>query len=227
ISDRGFLQEHEEPAGGRRNHLRRAARALFYGRHGASEQRRQPYRASAIHAGHGAMDHQDGTARRRHEELGLLTLGTLHERIRRAVQEDVAIASYDPAWPELFRREKEHLLASLPQDLIGRIEHFGSTAVPGLAAKPIIDILVEVTDLEATKHRIVPVLESQGYDYFWRPTHGEDGPPFYAWFIKRDPASGTRTHHIHMIEADFAEHWDRLLFRDYLIAHADVANAYE
>src|SRR2546428_6280989 len=120
-----------------------------------------------------------------------------------------------------------HRLNCLPHELTRRIEQFGIAAMPNLPAKPIIDILVEVASLEETKKRIVPVLESQGYDYFWRPTHGEDGPPFYAWFIKRDPASGTRTHHIHMVEADFAEHWDRLLFRDYLIAHADVANAYE
>jgi GrpB-like predicted nucleotidyltransferase (UPF0157 family) len=99
--------------------------------------------------------------------------------------------------------------------------------VPGLAAKPIVDILVEVTDLELTKVRIVPVLESQGYDYFWRPTHGDDGPPFYAWFIKRDSKTGARTHHIHMVEGSFAEHWDRLLFRDYLIEHREVANEYE
>ena len=73
---------------------------------------------------------------------------------------------------------------------------------------------------------IAPVLESQGYDYFWRPTHGDDGLPFYAWFIKRDPRSGARTHHIHMVEAHFTEHWDRLLFRDYLVAHPDVAREY-
>ena len=59
-------------------------------------------------------------------------------------------------------------------------------------------MLVEVTNLQATKTRIVPLLESQGYDYFWRPTHGNDGPPFYAWFIKRDP-SGTRTVKIRVI----------------------------
>jgi GrpB-like predicted nucleotidyltransferase (UPF0157 family) len=141
---------------------------------------------------------------------------TLDERIRRVVQEDVAIAPYDPRWPELFRREKEHLLSCLPNELIRRVEHFGSTAVPGLAAKPIVDILVEVTDLAATQARIAPVLEAQGYDYFWRPTHGDDGPPFYAWFIKRDRPSGVRTHHVHMVERHF-EHWDCLLFRDYLI----------
>ena len=153
-------------------------------------------------------------------------MGSPEERIRRVVQEDVAVVAYDPRWPEWFRREKEHLLACLPGDLVRRIEHFGSTAVPGLAAKPVVDILVEVADLQATRTRIAPVLEAQGYDYFWRPTHGDDGPPFYAWFIKRDPATGVRTHHVHVVEPHF-EHWDRLLFRDYLIEHPPVAREYE
>jgi GrpB-like predicted nucleotidyltransferase (UPF0157 family) len=152
---------------------------------------------------------------------------TLEQRIQRIVQEEIAIVPYDPCWPDVFRQEKAHLLSVLPSDLIRRVEHFGSTAVPGLAAKPIVDLLVEVTDLEATRARIAPLLEAQGYDYFWRPTHGDDGPPFYAWFIKRDPATGARTHHIHMVEADFAEHWDRLLFRDYLVEHPEVAREYQ
>ncbi len=155
------------------------------------------------------------------------SVDSIEARIRRVTQEDVAIVPYDPTWPDQFLRERAHLLSCLPNELIKRIEHFGSTAVPGLAAKPVIDILVEVTDLEATKARVVPVLESQGYEYFWRPTHGDDGPPFYAWFIKRDPATGLRTHHIHMVEGHFVEHWDRLLFRDYLVGHADVAREYE
>lgn len=152
---------------------------------------------------------------------------TLEQRIQRLIREHVEIVPYDPAWPKLFRQEKEHLLSCLPYDLIKRVEHFGSTAVPGLSAKPIVDILVEVTDLEETKARIVPILEAQGYDYFWRPSHGEDVPPFYAWFIKRDPHTKVRTHHIHMVESHFAEHWGRLLFRDYLIQHPEVAKDYE
>jgi len=60
-----------------------------------------------------------------------------------------------------------------------------------------VDILVEVVSLEETKKRIVPVLEAGGYDYFWRPAWGNDTPPFYPWFIKRN-AAGVRTHHIHM-----------------------------
>jgi GrpB-like predicted nucleotidyltransferase (UPF0157 family) len=141
---------------------------------------------------------------------------TLEQRIQRVSREDVAIVPYDLHWPEVFRRERDHLLACLPGDLVGRVEHFGSTAVPGLAAKSVVDLLVEVTDLQATRTRIAPILEAQGYDYFWRPTHGDDGPPFYAWFIKRDPATGVRTHHVHMVEPRF-EHWDALLFRDYLM----------
>jgi GrpB-like predicted nucleotidyltransferase (UPF0157 family) len=149
---------------------------------------------------------------------------TLEEKIARVVGEDVAVVPYDPCWPEMFERERIHLLSCLPADLIGRIEHFGSTAVPGLAAKPIVDILVEVASLDETRRRIVPILEAQGYDYFWRPIWGDDTPPFYAWFIKRD-RNGDRTHHIHMVESHF-EHWERLLFRDYLIEHPDVAKEY-
>jgi GrpB-like predicted nucleotidyltransferase (UPF0157 family) len=149
---------------------------------------------------------------------------TLEEKIARVVKEDVAIVPYDPRWSELFEQERLHLRSCLPADLIGRIEHFGSTAVPGLSAKPIVDMLVEVTSLDETQRRIVPILEAQGYDYFWRPSSGDDTPPFYAWFIKRDQ-NGNRTHHLHMVESQF-EHWDRLLFRDYLIEHPDVAMEY-
>lgn len=151
---------------------------------------------------------------------------TLEQRIQRVTREEIAIAPYDRHWAELFRQEKEHLLKCLPSDLISRIEHFGSTAVPDLPAKPIVDMLVEVTDLEATRNRIAPILEAQHYDYFWRPTYGDDGPPFYAWFIKRHANTGERTHHIHMVERDFSDHWDRLLFRDYLIAHPEAARQY-
>jgi GrpB-like predicted nucleotidyltransferase (UPF0157 family)/ubiquinone/menaquinone biosynthesis C-methylase UbiE len=148
----------------------------------------------------------------------------IRERVARAVREEVSVLPYDPEWPRLFREERERLLACLPRDLVGRVEHFGSSAVPGLPAKPIIDMLVEVTSLDETRRRIVPALEALGYEYFWRPTWGDDTPPFYAWFIKRN-AQGERTHHIHMVEKHF-EHWERLLFRDFLIAHPEEAAAY-
>jgi GrpB-like predicted nucleotidyltransferase (UPF0157 family) len=94
-----------------------------------------------------------------------------------------------------------------------------------MSGKPIIDMLVEVSSLEETKKVVVPILTAQGYEYFWRPSIGDDVPPYYAWFIKRNP-QGCRTHHLHMIEHDF-EHWDRLLFRNYLIEHPHLAQEYE
>src|SRR5687767_1955726 len=79
---------------------------------------------------------------------------TLEAKIKRVLADEVGIAPYDPAWPQMFEDEKTHLLACLPRELIGRIEHFGSTAVPQLASKPIIDMLVEVTSLDETRKRI-------------------------------------------------------------------------
>jgi GrpB-like predicted nucleotidyltransferase (UPF0157 family) len=149
---------------------------------------------------------------------------TAEKKVARVVKEEVAVVPYDSRWMDMFEQERLHLLSCLPADLLGRIAHFGSTAVPGLPAKPIVDMLVEVTSLDETKQRIAPVLEAQGYDYFWRPSWGDGTPPFYAWFIKRDK-NGHRTHHIHMVESWF-EHWDRLLFRNYLIEHPDVAREY-
>jgi GrpB-like predicted nucleotidyltransferase (UPF0157 family) len=110
----------------------------------------------------------------------------LKKRIEELVREDVAIVPYDPGWPKMFEDKAAFLRRKLPHDLIKRIEHFGSTAVAGLSAKPIIDILVEVTSLEETKKQIVPILEAEGYEYFWRPAFGDDQPPFYAWFIEHN-----------------------------------------
>lgn len=146
--------------------------------------------------------------------------------IRRLVAEEIDIVEYDPAWPGRFEDEARFLRSCVPAGLIGRIEHFGSTAVPGLAAKPVIDVLVEAFDLSEVRARVVPILVAKGYEYLWRPTYGDDGPPFYAWFIKRDGRTGARSAHIHMVEPDMTSHWDRLHFRDYLRRFPDVASEY-
>ena len=149
---------------------------------------------------------------------------SLEEKVARVTKELVSIVPHEHGWSKLANMEAQHLRECLPADQLGRIEHFGSTAVPGLSAKPIIDLLVEVKSLEEARLKIAPLLEAQGYDYFWRSALGDHEPPFYAWFIKRN-AQGVRTHHIHMVEGDSAL-WDRLLFRDYLIAHPGVAYEY-
>jgi GrpB-like predicted nucleotidyltransferase (UPF0157 family) len=147
------------------------------------------------------------------------------KRIEELVKEEISIVPYDSAWPKMFEDEATFLRRKLPQNIVKRIEHFGSTAVPGLSAKPIVDILVEVSSLEETKKQIVPILEAEGYEYFWRPAFGDNVPPYYAWFIKRN-AEGKRTHHIHMVEAD-SELWDRLYFRDYLRQFSAEAKHYD
>ncbi|HKO99425.1 MAG TPA: GrpB family protein [Pyrinomonadaceae bacterium] len=146
---------------------------------------------------------------------------SLEQRIAEALREEVSLEAYNPDWPKLFADEADFLRATLPGTIVRRIEHFGSTAVPGLAAKPVIDLLVEVSSFEETKKEVVPVLEAQGYDYFWRT----DVKVPYPWFVKRDP-NGKRTHHIHMVKAD-SKWWDRLYFRDYLRIFDDDARRYE
>jgi GrpB-like predicted nucleotidyltransferase (UPF0157 family) len=73
---------------------------------------------------------------------------TFDQKVARVSAEAIEIVPYDPQWPARFQEEKEDLLETLPNDLIRRIEHIGSTAIPGLAAKPIVDMLIEVTDLD-------------------------------------------------------------------------------
>jgi GrpB-like predicted nucleotidyltransferase (UPF0157 family) len=145
---------------------------------------------------------------------------SLEQRIEEAIREEVLIVPYNPQWQKLFEKEAAFLRSRLPPSMVIRIEHFGSTAIYGLVAKPVIDVLVQVSSLEETRERIVPLLESEGYDYFWRT----DVSPAYAWFIKRD-SEGKRTHHIHMVEAD-SRLWERIYFRDYLREFPDEANRY-
>jgi GrpB-like predicted nucleotidyltransferase (UPF0157 family) len=120
----------------------------------------------------------------------------------------------------LFEKEKSFLSNLLPDTIVKRIEHFGSTAIPGLTAKPVIDMLIEVTSYSETIKLIIPVLSELGYEYFWRT----DVETPYCWFIKRDE-NGKRSYHIHMVEKE-SELWDRLYFRDYLIKFPEAAMEY-
>lgn len=149
---------------------------------------------------------------------------SLKQRVAELVREEISIVPYNPRWPKMFEKEAAFLRKKLPKKIVKRIEHFGSTAISGMSAKPVVDILVEVRSLTETKKHIVLILESAGYEYFWRPTIG-DQPPFYAWFIRRD-SYGKRAYHIHMVEAD-SELWDRLYFRDYLREFPEEAKRYD
>lgn len=135
--------------------------------------------------------------------------------------DQVTIAEYDPQWPVLFEQEAQAIRQVLGERLVG-IEHFGSTSVPGLAAKPIIDILIATRSKDDWPFIIEP-LENIGFAY-WR----ENTDPTRMFFAKGTPTNlKLRTHHV--IVAEFGgHHWERLtLLRDYFRAHLDEAYLYE
>jgi GrpB-like predicted nucleotidyltransferase (UPF0157 family) len=148
---------------------------------------------------------------------------SLEQKIKRVTAEAVELVEYDSVWVDWFRQERDHLRDVMPAGLIVNIEHFGSTSVPGLSAKPIVDMVVEVSDVDRAKAVFPNVLEPKGYDCFWRPTAGNDTPPWYTWCIRRD-AAGVRTHHLHVGRPGFKAR--ELAFRDLLRARPDIAAAY-
>ena len=142
--------------------------------------------------------------------------------IARLIREHVEIVAYDPRWPDLFEREKAHLFAVVPGDIIRRVEHFGSTAIPGLSAKPIIDILIAVQSLAVAQVTFVEALRKLDYVY-WADNPKKDR----MFFVKGMPPFGSkRSHHVHVTE-QLGEMWQRLAFRDYLRAHPEEAETYQ
>jgi GrpB-like predicted nucleotidyltransferase (UPF0157 family) len=137
--------------------------------------------------------------------------------------DDIQIVPYDPAWPGLFEAEAQRLGAALDSGQVLGIEHFGSTAVPGLAAKPIIDILIAVGSLKRAKATMIEPILALGYVY-WAENPKRDR----MFFVKGMPPYGERrTHHIHITGLD-GEMWCRRLpFRDHLRANPDEARRYE
>jgi GrpB-like predicted nucleotidyltransferase (UPF0157 family) len=134
----------------------------------------------------------------------------------------ITITEYDPAWPHLFAAEKARLMADIG-DHVADIQHIGSTSVPGLGAKPVIDIMVGVRFLaDADSHCISPIV-GLGYEYV---PQFEIDIPFRRYF-RKDNDNGVRTHQIHLVEIE-SDWWERhLVFRDYLRTHPEVREAYE
>ena len=119
----------------------------------------------------------------------------------------------------MFENEKRFLHTALGE-IPAQIEHIGSTAVTGLVAKPIIDIMVGLEDFSIADN-VVPKIEALGYEYIQKY---EAAMPFRRFFIKEQ--GGIRTHQIHMVKTS-TEFWERhILFRDYLRQHPDVAERY-
>ncbi len=136
-----------------------------------------------------------------------------------AIHEDVVLHAYDPAWQARFIEERERLL-SLGPDLFIDVQHIGSTAVPGLAAKPIIDLLAGVASM-AVALGLAEQVAAWGYT---------GSAEFNAtlvdrqWFMRH--ALGHRTHHLHVVVHGGPAWQDRLRFRDVLRSDPGMAARY-
>ena len=144
---------------------------------------------------------------------------TESESLEQAIHEEVALVPYDPRWPSLFEAERERLGQFFPTQFLD-IQHFGSTAIPGMPAKPIIDLLAGVESM-AVADSLVESLLNLSYT-----TSAEFNATLIdrRWFMRW--ANGRRTHHLHIVVFDGTEWRRRLRFRDVLRSNAELAHRY-
>ncbi len=130
----------------------------------------------------------------------------------------IQIVAYDAGWPVRFSAEAERLRNGLGPVAL-RIEHVGSTSVPGLAAKPVVDIQISVPALEP-RAPLLAAFETLGYTHVFLG----DFDRVYPFFKK--PADWPSTYHVHVCEAGSVEEWRHLAFRDYLRRHRSACDEY-
>lgn len=130
----------------------------------------------------------------------------------------VEVVPHDPRWRGAFEAEAKQVAAALGENVVA-VHHIGSTAIPGIYAKPVVDLLVEVGDIKEVDGR-GSAMESLGYEVM-----GEYGIPGRRYF-RKDTREGIRTRHVHAFETGSAEVARHLAFRDYMIAHPAEAQSY-
>jgi GrpB-like predicted nucleotidyltransferase (UPF0157 family) len=129
------------------------------------------------------------------------------------------IADYDPTWPDRFEEQASQVAVLLAPWLAGPVEHVGSTAVPGLPAKPVIDMLAPVRCL-AEAEEAVGRLAADGW-LFWAD---DPNRSWRLWFLRPRPEA--RTHHLHMIEHGRDQARAMVAFRDTLQANGELRREY-
>jgi GrpB-like predicted nucleotidyltransferase (UPF0157 family) len=132
----------------------------------------------------------------------------------------IVVVPYDADWARSFARAREVVEPVLAPCLVRPVEHMGSTAVPGLAAKPIVDMLAVVGDVDDA-HRVLPVLAEVGWVH--APEPGDDDDRMLSVC---SPSVERRTHHLHVVEERSQEWRGWLAFRDHLRTHADARDDY-
>ena len=137
------------------------------------------------------------------------------------MREPIIIVDYDPAWPQVYEVERARILR-VASGLVVDIEHIGSTAVVGLGAKPVIDIMATVQTLAIGRTLIAPLTQQLAYSYV--PEYEATFPN--RLYLQKHPSTGDQFH-LHIVEVN-SEFWEvHLLFRDYLRAHPEVAREYD
>ena len=131
---------------------------------------------------------------------------------------EVEVVPHNPQWRDAFEAEAKQVAAALGENVVA-IHHIGSTAIPNIYAKPVVDLLVEVRHITEVDGRS-SAMESLGYEVM-----GEYGIPGRRYF-RKDNREGIRTHNVHAFEAGSSEVERHLAFRDYMIAHPGDAQRY-
>ncbi len=132
----------------------------------------------------------------------------------------VILSEYDPVWRNNYIRERVVVKEAVGPQNIVRINHIGSTAVPGLVAKPTIDILVEIKDGTNTA-KLISNMQLEGYIYLRKP----ENPPPHMLFIKGYTPEGFKGQVFH-VHVRYSGDWDELCFRDYLLTHPQICEEY-
>jgi GrpB-like predicted nucleotidyltransferase (UPF0157 family) len=129
----------------------------------------------------------------------------------------IEVVPYDPLWPSQFEAERARLQVVLAPWLAGPIEHVGSTAIPDMPAKPVIDIMAAVTDLETSRPAIEALVEAGYVHFHYRPD-------IMHWFCK--PSAAFRTHHLHLVPLGSQRWMECLAFRDAIRSEQTLAAEY-
>jgi GrpB-like predicted nucleotidyltransferase (UPF0157 family) len=136
--------------------------------------------------------------------------------------DNIFLEEYNDQWPIMAKAEIASLKKLLPVEHVLDIQHVGSTSIPGMIAKPIIDIQIVVDSLASTKQHAIEILEANDYVYWHNNPDLER-----MFFVKGMPPFGKkRTHHVHICEPSCSQWANKIIFRDYLIAHPEKAQEY-
>jgi GrpB-like predicted nucleotidyltransferase (UPF0157 family) len=133
----------------------------------------------------------------------------------------IIIQEYSDKWPDFYEKEKKLIIDTFDRSEIVNIDHIGSTAIPGLKAKPTIDIILQVSE-QIDIQKIEHVFQSLDYHLTKQP----DNPPPHMTFVKGYTEQGFKgqAYHVHI---RYKGDWDEIRFKDYLINHKEIAKKYE